>query len=116
MERYLKYSAEEKWIKNYEVLGTDAFSMYQNKCYLKTEKEQAVAAYLSGEGSVMDICKKCKILSICQLRSWIKKSNGYEELKSSGIGEALIMMKGRKTTLEEQVEIASYCIFLGVYQ
>lgn len=76
MERYLKYSAEEKinaikesldgkesmssiakrlyiafqsfqqWVKNYEVLGTDAFSMYQNKRYLKIEKEQAVVAYL----------------------------------------------------------------------
>ena len=76
MERYLKYSAEEKinaikesldgkasmssiakrlyikfqsfqqCVKNYEVLGTDAFSMYQNKRHLKPEKEQAVVAYL----------------------------------------------------------------------
>ena len=29
-----------------------------NKHYSKAEKEQAVAAYLAGEGSHMDICKK----------------------------------------------------------
>lgn len=85
----------------------------QNKHYSKVEKEQAVAAYLAGEGSLMDICKRFKILSTRQLRSWIKKYNDHEELNASGTGGKVIMTKGRKTTFQERVEIASYCISHG---
>ena len=99
-----------QWIKNYNAMGPDAFLTVQNKHYSKIEKEQAVAAYLAGEGSFLDICQKYKIRSTCQLRSWIKKYNGHEELKASGTGGITIMTKGRKTTFEERVEIASYCI------
>lgn len=106
----IAFQSFKQWVKNYEAMGTDAFSTRQNKCYSKTEKEQAIAAYLAGEGSLMDICKKYKILSTRQLRSWIKKYNGHEELKASGTGGTVIMTKGRKTTFEERVEIASYCI------
>ena len=91
-------------------MGTDAFSTCQNKRYSKTEKEQAVAAYFAGESSLMDICKKYKILSTHQFRCWIMKYNGHGELKASGTGGTVAMTKGRKTTFEERVKIASYCI------
>lgn len=106
----ISFQSFKQWVNNYEAMGTDAFLLCQNKHYSKVEKEQAVAAYLAGEGSLMDICKKYKILSTRQLRSWIKKYNGHEELKASGTGGTVIMTKGRKTTFEERVEIASYCI------
>ncbi len=106
----IAFQSFKQWVKNYEAMGTDAFSTSQNKHYSKTQKEQAIVAYLAGEGSLMDICKKYKILSTRQLRSWIKKHNGHEELKASGTGGAAIMTKGRKTTFEERVGIASYCI------
>lgn len=76
-------------------MGADAFMPCHNKHYSKAEKEQAVAAYLAGEGSHMDICKKYKIHSTTQLRRWIKKYNGHEELKASGTGGLAIMTKGR---------------------
>ena len=98
------------WINKYKAMGADAFSSKQNKHFSKLEKEQAVLAYLAGEGSLMDICNKFKIHSPSQLRQWIKRYNGHEELKASGTGEKVIMTKGRKTTFEERVEIASYCI------
>ena len=66
--------------------------------------------YLSGKGSLDEICRKYKILSDSQLRQWIKKYNGHEKLKASGTGGTIIMTKGRKTTFEERIEIASYCI------
>lgn len=44
------------------------------------------------------------------LKEWIKKYNGHEKLKASGTGGTIIMTKGRKTTFEERIEIASYCI------
>ena len=98
-----------QWAAKYESMGTIAFTE-QNKHYSKYEKEQAVASYLAGEGSFMDICIKYKIHSTAQLKTWVKKYNGHEELKASGTGGTVIMTKGRKTTFEERVEIASYCI------
>mgnify|MGYP000263161080 CR=1 FL=1 len=103
-------SAVRLWVNKYRAMGVDAFSTNQNKHYTKEEKEQAVAAYLHGEGSLMSICKKFKIHSTAQLRNWIKKYNGHEELKASGTGGTVIMTKGRKTTFEERVEIVQYCI------
>ncbi len=106
----ITFQAFKQWVNNYEAMGADAFMTCHNKHYSKTEKEQAVVAYLAGEGSHMDICKKYKIHSTAQLRNWIKKYNGHEELKASGTGGTVIMTKGRKTTFEERIEIASYCI------
>lgn len=99
-----------QWINNYEAMGEDAFFNPRNKHYSKDEKIQAVLAYMAGEGTLMDICKKFKIYSTCQLMDWIKKYNSHEEFKSSGKGGTITMTKGRKTTFNERVEIASYCI------
>ena len=74
----ISFQSFKQWVTNYEAMGTDAFATSQNKHYSKVEKEQAVAAYLAGEGSLMDICKRFKILSTRQLRSWIKKYNDHE--------------------------------------
>lgn len=72
----------QQWIRNYEFMGANAFTLKGNKKYSKELKQQA----------------------------WIKKYNGHEELKSSGTGGSIIMTKGRKTTFEERVEIVQYCI------
>lgn len=106
----IDFAAVKLWVNKYNAMGADAFSTSQNKHYSKSEKEQAVAAYLAGDGSLMEICNKFKIHSTSQLRKWIKKYNSHEELKASGTGGTVIMTKGRKTTFEERVEIASYCI------
>lgn len=99
-----------QWIKNYQSMGSDAFQEHVNQSYSKELKEQAVADYLSGRGSLLNLCEKYKIKSTYQLRDWIKKYNGHEELKASGTGGAVIMTKGRKTTFDERVEIVQYCI------
>ena len=106
----IAFQSFKQWVKNYEAMGIDAFKTNHNKHYSKAEKEQAVAAYLAGEGSHMEICQKFKILSTSQLKSWIKKYNGHEELKASRMGDTDIMTKGRKTAFNERVEIAAYCI------
>lgn len=99
-----------RWISKYDSMGVTAFYQTGNKHYTRAEKEQAVVDYLSGKGSLNEICKKYKIPSDSQLRQWIKKYNSHEKLKASGTGGTVIMTKGRKTTFEERVEIASYCI------
>lgn len=100
----------QQWIRNYESMGADAFMLKENRKYPKELKRQAVLDYLSGRGSQDDICKIYGIRSKAKLQIWIKKYNGHEELKASGTGGTVIMTKGRKTTFEERVEIASYCI------
>lgn len=100
----------QQWIRNYESMGEKAFLVSGRKSYSKELKLQAVQDYLAGQGSLNDICKKYGIRAISKLGEWIKKYNGHEELKASGTGGTVIMTKGRKTTFEERVEIASYCI------
>ena len=100
----------QQWIRNYESMGTDAFTFSKNKGYPKELKQQAVLDYLEGHGSQDDICKKYGIRSKSKLQIWIKKYNGHEELKASGAGGSSLMTKGRKTTFEERIEIVQYCI------
>lgn len=91
-------------------MGADAFTLKGNKKYSNELKRQAVLTYLSGQGSLDNICKKYSIRSRSKLQKWIKQYNGHEELKSSGTGGNPIMTKGRKTTFDERVEIVQYCI------
>ena len=100
----------QQWIRNYEFMGANAFTLKGNKKYSEELKQQAVLDYLAGHGSQNDICKKYGIRSKGKLQTWIKKYNGHVKLKSSGTGGSIVMTKGRKTTFEERVEIVQYCI------
>ena len=98
------------WISNYQSIGIEAF--YKKGWTKRTseEKQAAVTDYLSGLGSIQDICKKYKISDTHTLRNWISMYNGHKELKASGTGGSSLMTKGRKTTFEERIEIVQYCI------
>ena len=98
------------WIRNYQSIGVEAFYRIGWTKRSSEEKQAAVADYLSGVGSLHDICKKYKISDTHTLRQWISLYNGHKELKASRTGGSSLMTKGRKTTFEERVEIASYCI------
>ena len=100
----------QAWIRKYKSMGADAFTQDGNRHYSKELKEQAVTDYLAGRGSLQDICKNYRIMSATQLRRWIMKYNGHEELEASGTGGVIIMTKGRKTSFDERVEIVQYCI------
>lgn len=104
------YMTVDKWLRNYKSIGLDAFFRKGWTKRTTEEKEAAVLDYLSGKGSLRDICDKHKISDTRQLRKWIMKYNGHEALKDSGTGGTLVMTKGRKTTFEERVEIVQYCI------
>lgn len=100
----------QQWIRNYESMGKEAFLMKNYKSYSKELKLQAVQDYLNGQGSLNDICKKYGIRAISKLGKWIKQYNSHEELNAFRTGGTIIMTKGRKTTFDERIEIASYCI------
>ena len=82
-----------------------------NKKYSPELKIAAVKAYLSGEGSLREICKQFGILDTHTLRDWIMWYNGHKEIKrhNSAKGE-IYMTKGRKTTQQERAEIVAFCI------
>ena len=104
------WSSIDRWVSNYQAMGESAFTGNANKRYAKELKEQAVRNYLSGKGTLQEVCKEHKIKSCRQLRNWIKVYNGHGKLKTSGTGGTVIMTKGRKTSFDERVEIVQYCI------
>ena len=86
----------------------------KNTCYPPDLKRQAVEAYLAGKGSQQDICNRFHIRSRKQLQDWIKLYNGHNDFRSHrGHGSGITMTKGRKTTLDERIEIVSYCMEHG---
>ena len=100
-----------EWIGRYQSLGSEGLKETSRKQPYSAElKEAAVIDYLSGIGSLRDLCKKYRIRSKSQLRNWISKYNGHEKLKSSGTRGVPIMTKGRKTSYEERIDIVKYCI------
>ncbi len=100
----------QEWIRNYKSMGADAFTRVGNKKYPKELKLNAVQEYLSGQGSQDDICLKYGIRSKSKLQAWIKEYNSHGTIRSPGTGRSAFMTKGRKTTLEERIEIVQYCI------
>lgn len=105
----------QDWIRKYETFGVEGLLRRKgNQSYPAELKRSAVEEYLSGKGSLRDICVKYKICSDSQLRNWIKVYNSHRELRPSrGRGSDIYMTKGRNTTYEERIEIVSYCIENG---
>lgn len=100
----------EEWVMQYESMGEEGLRREgKNKRYTTQIKEKAVKEYLSGKGSHLEICKKYEIRNTRQLRDWIKKYNGHERLKTTGVGGSIVT-KGRKTSLEERIEIVKASI------
>ncbi len=108
------YDTMVSWVRNYEAEGIEAFLHHGHKVYSPEMKRSAVKAYLEGEGSLRDICKKYQIRDKRQLRNWIKVYNGGGDLgsvKHSGGGS--YMKQGRETTQVERIEIAKACLACG---
>jgi len=105
----------QQWIANYEAMGPSGLvNEHTNKRYSVELKTSAVEAYLRGEASLVDICKRFSLRSKKQLRDWIKVYTGHKELRATGgQGRGIYMTKGRSTTLDERIEIVSYCIANG---
>ena len=100
------------WISRYRKLGSEAFFYGNgNRSYTKEFKERAVKDYLSGAGSLLDICEKYDIPSDKTLIKWIKLYNANMELKDYEPKREVYMAEARrKTTIEERKEIVDYCI------
>ena len=70
------------WIKMYQSKGASAFRLrLHNATYTQEFKQQVVEAYLSGEGSALDLAIQYDIPSSSTLKNWIKQYNNLEKLK-----------------------------------
>ena len=104
-----------RWISRYKKYGAAAFYRSEgNSTYLESFKEKVVKEYLSGSGSLVDICTKYNISSEETLNRWIQRYNANKELKDYNPKPEVYMANAsRKTTLEERKEITEYCISHG---
>ena len=100
------------WIRLYLNEGTSAFLPERgNRLYDPALKEAAVKEYLSGKGSLREICRIYKIRNQIQLRTWIKMYNGHKDFKKQTGGNR--MTKGRETTQAERIAVAKASITNG---
>jgi transposase-like protein len=100
------------WIQLYQTEGATAFLPREgNRQYDPVVKEMAVKDYLSGRGSLREICKIYKIRNQIQLRTWIKVYNGHKDFKKQTGGSR--MTKGRETTQAERIAVAKASIANG---
>ena len=106
-------SSIRRWIARYEAEGGVGLQAAENnRPYNEEEKRKAVVEYLTGAGSLREICKKNKIRSDSQLRTWVKVYNSGRNFKHKMSGGSR-MKSTRKTTQEERVRIAKECIENG---
>ena len=105
-------SVVDDWVRLYQTEGVESFlPRKENRRYAPTLKEAAVKDYLSGRGSIREICKIYKIRSTRQLREWIMVYNGHKDFKKQTGGSR--MTKGRETTQAERIAVAKACISNG---
>ena len=101
----------QEWRALYQFGGVGALTRpKKNKVYSKELKQSAVEDYLSGNYSMFDILAKYGISSLSVFKKWLKSYTNHSELKDSGKGMSQTMTKGRKTTVEERIEIVKACI------
>ena len=111
-QKGVHHTVIEDWVRLYETEGVQAFlPRTNNRRYDPILKEAAVKDYLSGKGSIRSICKKYKIRSTRQLRTWIMVYNGHKDFKKQTGGSR--MTKGRETTQAERIAVAKACIANG---
>ena len=100
-----------RWARMYQNNGPEILQETKtNNTYTKEFKLQVVEEYLSGTASTLDLCTKYGIRSDRQIRQWISKYNGLEELRDYDPHPEVYMTKSRKTTLQERKEIVLYCL------
>ena len=100
-----------EWVRLYKTRGAGGLApSAKNRHYSSETKRQAVVEYLSGSASQHDICVKYDLSNREILRKWIKRYNSHGDFMQPNGGSEIYMATVRKTTLEERIEIVSYCI------
>ncbi|WP_016993635.1 helix-turn-helix domain-containing protein [Lysinibacillus boronitolerans] len=94
------------WHTKFIVGGAEALNRpTKNKFYAKELKEKAMVDYLSGNYTMLEVLSNYGISDLSVFKNWLKIYTSHSELKDSDKGMSQTMTKGRKTTVEERIEI-----------
>lgn len=77
----------------------------KNRVYPEELKRNTVEDYLSGNYSKFNLIAKYGISSVSVFKNWLKFYTSHSELQDSDKAMNKPMTKGRKTTVEERIEI-----------
>ena len=101
-----------QWLRIYDAEGAAGLAPRAKAHHLTAEEKQAaVAAYLAGEGSLFDICKKYGIRSPQNLQKMVEKAQAGGELR--GYHGASRHKGGTYTTAADRVKIVRECLANG---
>ena len=107
----LNVSRLYEWQAKYQFGGINALLRpAKNTNYPQELKKNAIEDYLTGDYSKYEIIIKYGISSYSVFNKWLKNYNSHSELKDSNQRMSQTMIKGRKTTLEERIEIVKICL------
>lgn len=96
-----------KWCRNYESIGAGSLQNRKKTRYSLELKEAAVRFYVDGNCSLHDTCKLFGIRDNKQLLNWIRQYNSHSLRASPGGKVNMTKTKGRKTTLQERIDIVT---------
>lgn len=103
-------STLKDWYSSFIYQGAFAFeSSNKNKAHSKHFKIDLVAQFNSGDCSASELSGKYNI-SASVVKRWIKQYNDGIELKDYNLKGEVYIMKSRKTTYEERLEIVKWVI------
>ena len=110
-ELSLNKSTINDWLLAYEKYGVEYFNDKQvNSAYTKEFKINVIKEFFSGSISQRALCIKYNISAHSVLRTWIKMYNEGKEFEDYVPSKGIYLMKCRKTTKEEKIEIVEFCI------
>ena len=73
-------STIQNWLRLYQTFGLEGLSRQKHTTRYSPElKLSVVKAYLSGQGSLRELCRRYSIRSDRQLLDWIRKYNEHQE-------------------------------------
>jgi transposase len=115
IETGIAISVLKTWVRKFKLDGIQGLENGKGwKQYTKELKYQAVNDVLINKISKNEVVRKYGISSISVLTRWIKSYNSEKGLEATSSGRVgTIMTKGRKTTLEERIEITEFTIARG---
>lgn len=111
-----KYGVHHTSVKKWEQLvrkegkkGLESQNKVNN--YPKKLKQAAIADYHSGNYSLREVTLKHGISNASVLRKWLKHYNRHRDFQTLVKERSISMAKGRKTTLEERIEIVRSALY-----
>ena len=101
-----------EWSRMYKEYGCEIFYPKEhNQSYTEEFKKTVIKEYLEGAASLGDLQVKYRIPKHETIRQWVIKYTKGEEIKDYLPKPEVYKMKARRdTTLEERIEIVTYCL------